>query len=88
MKCIYKDFYLSAMSSPTNDGTFQARVAIATLNSLRTRAQQFLDLDVWATLEQANTRAIEGGKEWVDAQIRHEQQAAQSFFASFENAAD
>jgi hypothetical protein len=71
-KLLYGGYYLSAMSTPTDSGGFQSRVAIMVLSSERTRSQRFLDFDCHETEGEANLRAIEGGKEWIDAQLRRE----------------
>ena len=63
----YRDFYLSAMSTPTDDGRYQARVAIVMLDASRTRSQRFLDLETYVTAPEADARGLAAGREWVDA---------------------
>ncbi len=71
-RCLYKDYYLTAGSIRTDSGRYQARVAITALAGEKTRSQRFLDLDEFATEAEAETRAIAGGKDWIDAQARIE----------------
>ena len=67
MKIFYRGFYLSSMSTATDAGGFQARVAIMALDSSRTRFQRFLDLEICGTKDEADERAIAAGQEWVDS---------------------
>lgn len=66
-KSFYKDFYLSSISTRTDDGRFQARVAIMALSSTRTRSQRFLDLETFSTEAEADARSIAAAEEWVDS---------------------
>lgn len=66
----YRDFYLSAMSTQTDDGRYQARVAIVMLDASRTRSQRFLDLETYGTAPEADARGLAAGREWIDAQGR------------------
>lgn len=81
-KLLYAGYYLSAMSTPAEAGGFQSRVAIMVLSSERTRSQQFLDFDCYETEAAANLHAIEGGKEWIDAQLKQELFRARTNFAA------
>ena len=63
----YRDHMLSCSSMRQDDGRYQARVAITTLSSHKTCAQRFLDLEVFATHEAAVERALQAGRQWVDA---------------------
>lgn len=58
---------LSCNSMRQEDGRYQARVAITTLGGHKTCAQRFLDLEVFASHEAAVERALQAGKQWVDA---------------------
>jgi len=58
---------LSCNSMRQEDGRYQARVAITLLGGHKTCAQHFLDLDLFASHEAAVERALQAGKEWVDA---------------------
>jgi hypothetical protein len=66
---LYRDHLLSLSAVPLDDGRFQARVAIAAISGERTRAQRFLDLDGFATVQEALDHARQAGKEWVDKQM-------------------
>jgi hypothetical protein len=81
-KCYYKGYHLACITSAMDDGTFQARVAIMTLDAQRTRSQRFIDLEVFRDEAQADLRAIAGGKEWIEAQLRREQLEAPTNFAA------
>lgn len=63
---LYRDHLLSHMPTRTEDG-YQARVAISYLGGDKTHAQRFLDLEVFATEEQAIDHARQAGMKWVDA---------------------
>jgi hypothetical protein len=71
-KLLHAGYYLSSMSNPADGGGFQSRVAVMVLSAEKTRSQRFLDFECYPTQAQANRRAIEGGKEWVDAQVSRE----------------
>jgi hypothetical protein len=70
--CTYRDYWLSAMSTPADDGGYQARVAITMLGADRTRSQRFLDFIAYDSEEEADAQAIEAAKLWVDTQSRRE----------------
>lgn len=66
---LYKDFALSCAPLRLEDGRYQARVAITYLGGERTRSQRFLDLDAFATLEEAVAAAQAAGIEWINREI-------------------
>ena len=66
---LYRDHLLSCSAVPMDDGRYQARVAIAAISGDRTRAQRFLDLDAFATEDEALAHAGQAGCEWVDEQL-------------------
>jgi hypothetical protein len=65
-RTFYRDHMLSCNSMRQEGGRYQARVAITTLSGQKTRAQRFLDLEVFASHEAAVERALQAGKAWVD----------------------
>ena len=67
MKCFYRDHCLITTTAKTDDGRFQAGVAV--INS-RTLSQRFLDFGVFASKDEADRCAIESGKEWIEKQLR------------------
>ena len=81
VKCFYRGYYLGPMSSPADDGRYRARVAIMSLDSNRTRSQRFLDMETYPTEIEADERAIAGGKEWIDTQMKQERLALPTDFA-------
>ena len=83
MKCIYKGYYLVAMSSGTENGMFQARVAAMVLSDGRTHSQRFLDFDTFRCKEEADGFAIEAGKAWVDQQLREQPGRSATNFAAY-----
>jgi len=80
-RCFYRGYYLSAVTTVGDDARYRARVAIMALDGERTRSQRFVDLDVFDTKGEADHFAIEGGKAWVDIQIRQDQLAGVSTLA-------
>ena len=66
---LYRGHLLSPSAVPLDDGRFQARVAVAAISGERTRAQRFLDLDTFATAEDAIAHARQAGMEWVDERM-------------------
>jgi hypothetical protein len=65
-RTLYREHLLSCSAVPTEDGRFQARVAVAAIGGDRTRAQRFLDLDAFGSEEDALAHATQAGREWVD----------------------
>lgn len=65
-RALYRDYVLSCQPMLLDDGRYQARVVITALGGIRTRAQRFLDLDIFATEERAIERARHLGMEWID----------------------
>ena len=72
-RCLYRGYYLAPVTIEVDNGRFQARVAVIALDGVRTRSQRFVDLQEFATKAEADAYAIEGGKGWVDSQLRKEQ---------------
>jgi len=66
LRRLYQDYLLTCSALSMDDGRFQARVAIADFAGDRTRRQIFLDLELFATAEEAVAHAEDGGVEWVD----------------------
>jgi len=63
---LYKGYLLSCAPMQLDDGRWQARVGIASMDSKKTRAQRFLDLESFATESEAAAHAREVGMKWVD----------------------
>lgn len=66
----YRDYRLTAVSTPDFGGKFRSRVALTVLKLGRPLSQRFVDFDVFSTKAAADERAIEGGKLWIDDQHR------------------
>jgi hypothetical protein len=81
-KCFYKGYHLACITTPADNGMFRARVAVMALSADRTRSQRFIDMETFPDESQADARALTGGKEWVEAQLRREQLEAPTNFAA------
>jgi hypothetical protein len=68
-RSIYRGYVLNCRPTPVGDG-YQARATIICVASDKTMTQRFLDLEVFATEEDAVERALAAGRDWVDAQSR------------------
>jgi hypothetical protein len=68
-KSLYRGYYISSLTTLNDEGRFEARVAIMALDGERTRSQRFLDLEHFATEEEADERALAAAKEFIDAQL-------------------
>jgi hypothetical protein len=79
-RSIYRGYHITATSTQIEEGRFRARVAIMVLSGDRTRSQRFLDFEAFATEGEADERAIAGGQEWIDEQIRHDKLGSPSNF--------
>lgn len=66
-RCIYKGYTVADVTTAMDDGRFQARAAIMSLNGERTRSQRFLDLETFRTSEEAHARTMQVAKAWIDA---------------------
>ena len=66
---LYKGYRLTPSTTQDADGTYQARIAIVTLSGDRPRSQRFVDFELFHDRPEADERAIEGGKEWIDAHL-------------------
>ena len=69
-RTFYRGYMLSSNPMALDNGRFQARVAITALASDKTLSQRFLDLDVFASRDEAVQQAICSGMEWIDANNR------------------
>ena len=63
---LYKGYLLSCVPMRLDDGRFQARVGITSMDTQKTRAQRFLDLEFFASESEAAAHAKEVGMKWVD----------------------
>ena len=81
-KCFYKGYHLACITSSTDNGLYRARVAVMALDGERTRSQRFIDLETFRDETEADVRAIVGGKEWVESQLRNEKLDAPTNFAA------
>lgn len=66
----YRDYRLTAASTPDFGGSFRSRVALIVVKPGRPLAQRFVDFEVFSTKAAADQRAIDGGKHWIDDQER------------------
>ena len=69
-KFIYKGYQLAPITTRNEDGSYQARVAIMRVGAERPRSQRFVDFEAFRDPVEADKRAIEGGKVWIEHQIR------------------
>lgn len=83
MRTTYKGYTFSDVTTPTANGRFKARVAIMVLQSNRTLSQRFLDLETFATKEQAQARIIDAAKAWIDIEIREDRLDLPTNFGTF-----
>jgi len=66
---LYKGYRLAPTTTQDSDSLYQARVAIVTLSGDRPRSQRFVDFELYGDRDEADARAIAGGKEWIDAHL-------------------
>jgi len=64
---IYKGYTFADVSTPMENGRVRARVAIMALDGSRTRSQRFIDLELFATREEAGERVVTVARAWIDA---------------------
>lgn len=69
-RTFYRGYVLSSNPMALAEGRFQARVAITALGGDKTRAQRFLDLDVFASHAEAVEQALRAGMDWIDLNDR------------------
>jgi len=82
MKTVYRGYTYTNLTAPADDGRYVARVAIMALDGTRTRSQRFLDLESYATREEADARAHEAAVEWIDANQHPDRLALPSRFST------
>jgi len=78
---IYKGYTFADVSTPMDNGRYRARVAILALDGTQTRSQRFLDLEVFATPEQAGERVVAVARAWIDANAGRDQLALPTNFS-------
>ncbi len=67
MKRIFHNRWMLSIDAPEVEcGRFQARVVLTAMAGIHTRSQCFLDLEYFASQEQALRRAEQAGMQWVD----------------------
>ena len=66
---LYKGYQLATMTTRNDDGSYQARVAIMLASAARPCSQRFADFETFLDRAEAEERAIEGGKAWIDDQL-------------------
>jgi hypothetical protein len=84
LKCLHEGYILASLTTANGDGVgkYRARVAIMVLDGERTRSQRFVDFEDFTDETEANERAIAGGKDWIDLQLRQKQVAFPTDFAT------
>jgi hypothetical protein len=84
LKCLHKGYYLASMTTANGDGVgkYRARVAIMVLDGERTRSQRFVDFEDFTDETEANERAIAGGIDWIDLQLRQSRIAFPTDFST------
>ena len=65
-RSLYRGHVLSCRPLLQDDGRYQARVAITSLGGDKTLSQRFLDLESFASKEEAISKAHLAGLAWVD----------------------
>ena len=80
----YKGYKLIDVSSPTDDGRYQARAAIVSYSDERMRWQRFLDLEIYKTKEEAEERAFSAAMVWIDKPPRQESLALPTNFSALD----
>jgi hypothetical protein len=65
LRSFFGDYMLSCRPLPLDDGTFQARVVITSLGGAKTRSQRFLDLEIFASHDDAVEHARRAGIDWI-----------------------
>jgi hypothetical protein len=78
---IYKGYTFADVSTPMENGRYRARVAILALDGTQTRSQRFIDLEVFATPEQAGERVVAVARAWIDANAGRDQLALPTNFS-------
>jgi hypothetical protein len=78
---IYKGYTFADVSTPVEDGRYRARVAIMALDGTRTRSQRFLDLELFASRDEAGERVVTVARAWIDANTGRDQLALPTNFA-------
>ena len=78
---IYKGYTFADVSTAMENGRYRARVAILALDGTQTRSQRFIDLEVFATPEQAGERVVAVARAWIDANAGRDQLALPTNFS-------
>ena len=78
---IYKGYTFADVSTPLENGRYRARVAIMALDGTRTRSQRFLDLEVFASQDEASERVVRVARAWIDANEGQDQLALPTNFS-------
>ena len=65
-RLFHRGYMVSCQPMATDDGRFEARAVVISMDGDKTRSQTFLDLEVCATMELALGRARQAGLEWID----------------------
>ena len=68
LRVLYKGHLLSCRPAQQDEGRYQARVTIICASGQKTVSQHFLDLESFASFDDAVARAHAAGVEWVDAE--------------------
>jgi hypothetical protein len=81
---IYKGYTFADVSTPLDNGRYRARVAIMAIDGTRTRSQRFLDLEVFASAQEAGERVVTVARAWIDANAGNDQLALPTNFAALD----
>ena len=65
---IYQGYVFADVSTRTEDGRYRARVAIISIDGMRTRSKRVIQLDVHPTQEAALGRLTAAAKTWIESE--------------------
>ena len=72
---IYQGYSFVDLTTLVRVGAYKARAAVAVAPSNRSQSQRILDFEIFESRSDAQKRAIEGARTWIDTQVRAEREA-------------
>jgi hypothetical protein len=77
----YNGYAFDDDTAMTEDGRYRARVILKTVRDGRPRSQRFIDLETFASVDDARQRAVAMARAWIDEEQNNDKLALPTSFS-------
>jgi len=69
----YEGYDFIDLTSLVGTGKYRARVAVVAATDAKTPSQHFIDFEIFGSHREAQRRAFEGARTWIDSQVAEDE---------------